>query len=93
MRSTFKNFPFFIELSVEISNITTQSLVGESHVKFMLDGSLPGNMETAEASFLSLSQFSSHSSAVAANEQGRRTEQKRNIANRTESTRVDLCFI
>jgi hypothetical protein len=68
-------------------------LVGESHVKFMLDGSLPGDMETAEASFLSLSQFSSHSSAVAANEQGRKTEQKRSIANRTESMRVDLCFI
>ena len=67
--------------------------VGVSQVKFMLEGSLPGESETAEESFFSLSQFSSHSSAVAANEQGRKAEQKRSTASRTESMRADLFFI
>lgn len=59
----------------------------------MLDKSLPGDSEIAEASFLSLSQFFSHSSDVAANEQGRTAEQIRSTASSKESMRVDLCFI
>ena len=55
-----------------------KDVTGEAGVLNLYNAEISGNKQT---------------SAVAANEQGRKTEQKRSIANRAESMRVDLCFI
>ena len=80
-------------LSVDISNITRQLAVGESHVKFKLDESLPGLIETAVESFFSVSQFSSHSCAVAAKTDGISSEQSVSNANTHERIRFPVFFI
>ena len=51
VRSTFKNFPFFIELSVAISNITTPVVVGKEPCEIHARRIASGNMETAEEIF------------------------------------------